>query len=67
LKQEFVYLAVVVDRFSRKVVGWAMGRTLTAPLPLSALEKALEGQQPGPGLVHHSDDIGGWHDPEERK
>jgi transposase InsO family protein len=55
LKLEFVYLAVVLDKFSRKVVGWNLARTLTARLPLAALEMALEGRTPGAGLVHHSD------------
>jgi putative transposase len=55
LKREFVYLAVVLDRFSRRVVGWALGRTLTSRLPLAALSRALEERRPGPGLVHHSD------------
>jgi putative transposase len=55
LKREFVYLAVVLDRFSRKVVGWNLDRTLTARLPLAVLEKALEERRPEPGLVHHSD------------
>jgi transposase InsO family protein len=55
LKREFVYLAVVLDGFSRRVVGWALGRTLTARLPLAALRNALTERRPGPGLVHHSD------------
>jgi transposase InsO family protein len=55
LKREFVYLAVVLNRFSRKVVGWALDRTLTWRLSLAALTKALEERKPGPGLVHHSD------------
>lgn len=55
LKREFVYLAVVLDRFSRKVVGWNLDRTLTARLPLAALERALAERKPEPGLVHHSD------------
>jgi transposase InsO family protein len=55
LKREFVYLAVVLDRFSRRVVGWALDRTLTSRLPLGALNQALEKRRPGPGLVHHSD------------
>jgi putative transposase len=55
LKREFVYLAVLLDKFSRKVVGWNVDRTLTARLPLAALEMALEGRSPRPGLVHHSD------------
>ena len=55
LKTEFVYLAVILDRFSRKVVGWALERTMTTRLTRSALEKAITDRQPPPGLVHHSD------------
>jgi hypothetical protein len=55
LKKEFVYLAVVLDAFSRKVVGWALDRTLAARLPIAALEQAVAQRQPPPGLVHHSD------------
>jgi transposase InsO family protein len=55
LKAEFVYLAVVIDAFSRKVVGWALDRTLQARLPLGALRQAISSRQPPPGLVHHSD------------
>ena len=55
LKAEFVYLAVVIDRFSRRVVGWALDRSLAARLPLAALQQAIAGRQPRPGLVHHSD------------
>ena len=55
LEGEFVYLAVILDAFSRRVVGWELGRTLTARLPVAALEKAIAERQPAPGLVHHSD------------
>ena len=55
LNWEFVYLAVVLDRFSRRVVGWALDRTLSSRLPLAALANALQDRRPGPGLVHHSD------------
>ena len=55
LRQEFVYLAVVLDVFSRKVVGWALDRNLTARLALGALQRAITVRQPAPGLVHHSD------------
>jgi transposase InsO family protein len=55
LRTEFVYLAVVLDAFSRRVIGWALGRTLEAELALSALRMALTQRQPAPGLVHHSD------------
>jgi putative transposase len=55
LGREFVYLAVVLDVFSRKVVGWSLGRSLHSTLPLAALDQALEGRKPQRGLVHHSD------------
>src|SRR4029077_1069099 len=55
LKKEFVYLAVLLDAFSRKVVGWALDRTLASRLPIAALEQAITQRQPRPGLVHHSD------------
>ena len=55
LGREFVYLAVVLDVFSRRVVGWALRRNLQTSLPLAALEQAILQRKPGPGLVHHSD------------
>jgi transposase InsO family protein len=55
LGAEFVYLAVVLDAFSRRVIGWALGRSLAATLPLTALDRAIAGRSPVPGLVHHSD------------
>jgi transposase InsO family protein len=55
LRAEFVYLAVVLDAFSRRVIGWALGRTLEAELAVSALRMALLDREPPPGLVHHSD------------
>jgi putative transposase len=55
LETEFVYLAVVLDAFSRRVIGWALDRTLEANLALAALSMALEQRRPAPGLVHHSD------------
>lgn len=55
LRGEFVYLALVLDAFSRRVVGWALERNLTARLPLLALERAITARQPAAGLVHHSD------------
>lgn len=55
LRMEFIYLAVVLDAFSRRVVGWALGRTLEAELALTALRMALAQRQPAPGFVHHSD------------
>jgi len=55
LKREFAYLAVILDSFSRKVVGWELDRTLATRLPLAALKRAIEVRQPLSGLVHHSD------------
>ncbi len=55
LGQEFVYLATVMDAFSRRVVGWCLGRSLEAELALTALEHALQTRQPPPGWIHHSD------------
>ena len=55
LEMEFVYLAVVLDAFSRRVIGWALDRTLEASLAMAALQMAIEGRSPAPGLVHHSD------------
>ena len=55
LRTEFVYLAVLLDAFSRRVIGWALGRTLEAELALTALRMAVVARQAAPGLVHHSD------------
>ena len=55
LKAEFVYLAVILDGFSRKVAGWALERTLASRLTIGALEQAIERRRPEPGLVHHLD------------
>jgi putative transposase len=55
LASEFVYFAVVLDAFSRRAIGWSVGPTLHATLPLAALERAIARRTPGPGVVHHSD------------
>jgi putative transposase len=55
LLTEFVYLAVILDAFSRRVIGWALDRMLEDTLTLRALRMALERRRPVPGLVHHSD------------
>jgi putative transposase len=55
LRTEFVYLAVVLDAYSRRVIGWALGRRLEAGLAVSALTMALRQRRPAHGLVHHSD------------
>ena len=56
LREEFVYLAIVLDAFSRRVIGWALADHLEASLAVAALEMAIEQRQPQPGsLIHHSD------------
>lgn len=54
-REGWVYLAVVLDLASRRVVGWATRDTLAAELALDALQMALDQRRPAPGLVHHSD------------
>jgi putative transposase len=51
----FVYLAVILDAWSRRVVGWAVSRRIDAELALAALEAAIATRDPPPGCVHHSD------------
>lgn len=51
----FVYLAVILDLFSRKVIGWAIGRSLHKELCIEALKMALETRDPAHGCIHHSD------------
>lgn len=55
LELEFVYLAVILDVFSRRVIGWALDRTLEDELTIAALQMAFDNRSPAPGLVHHSD------------
>jgi putative transposase len=51
----WLYLAVVLDMFSRRVVGWAMSETMPQELTMTALQMAITNRRPAPGLVHHSD------------
>src|SRR3954468_19063520 len=53
--QGWLYLATVMDLYSRRIVGWAMEDHLRADLPLAALRMAIGVQRPGAGLIHHSD------------
>jgi putative transposase len=55
LETEFVYLAVVLDAYSRRVIGWALDRNLEDDLAIAALEMALRRRRPAPGFTHHSD------------
>jgi transposase InsO family protein len=54
-RQGWLYLAVVMDLYSRRIVGWSMGRRMDRRLVLAALRMALEARQPAAGLIHHSD------------
>lgn len=51
----WLYLAVLLDLFSRRVVGWAMDKHMTRHLPLRALQMAIQQRRPTPGLIHHTD------------
>ena len=51
----WLYLAVVLDLYSRRIVGWAMSDSLHRQLVIDALQMAITTRQPSPGLVHHSD------------
>lgn len=55
LREAFIYLAVVLDAFSRKVLGWELDETLETRLPLAALDRALANRVIPAGIVHHSD------------
>jgi transposase InsO family protein len=56
LAEEFAFLAVVLDAFSRRVIGWALDRHLRATLAIEALEMVIAARRPAPGsLIHHSD------------
>ena len=55
LQREFIYLAVILDAFSRRCIGWALSRQLDARLPLQALQLALQTRTIQPPLMHHSD------------
>lgn len=55
LRSEFVFLAVILDAYSRRVIGWELSNSLAAELTLGALRMALKGRRFAPGLVHHSD------------
>jgi transposase InsO family protein len=54
-REGWLYLAVILDLFSRRVVGWSMSRRITSQLTLEALSVALWSRKPSPGLLHHSD------------
>jgi putative transposase len=51
----FIFVAIILDLFSRKVVGWAISRRINAELAVNALNMAIQNRKPGPGCIHHSD------------
>ena len=55
LQREFIYVAVILDVYSRRVVGWAISRRLDSTIAQHALAQAIRTRKPSPGLVHHSD------------
>lgn len=55
IENGFVYLAVILDLFSRKVIGWGISKRIDAKLALSALTMAIARRKPEPGVIHHSD------------
>jgi len=55
LQREFIYLAVILDAYSRRCIGWALSRTIDARLTITALKQALQQRVIQPGLIHHSD------------
>jgi putative transposase len=55
IRKGFVFLAAILDRYSRRVIGWAISKRIDAELCVAALQTALEQRQPPPGCIHHSD------------
>lgn len=55
LQSQFAYLALLMDLYSRKIVGWALDLTMAESLVLSTLQQAIRQRQPAPGLIHHTD------------
>jgi transposase InsO family protein len=55
LRETFLYLAIVLDAYSRRVIGWELGEDLSADLALGALNRALADRPVAPGIMHHSD------------
>jgi putative transposase len=55
LPNTFAYLAMLMDLFSRKIIGWSLEMSMTEPLVMAALRQAIQARQPSPGLIHHTD------------
>ena len=54
-QEGWLYLAAVLDLYTRRIVGWAMAKRMTGDLTIAALNMAIRQHRPGPGLIHHSD------------
>jgi transposase InsO family protein len=54
-QEGWLYLAAILDLYSRLIVGWAMSHRMTSALTIDALKMAIQQRKPGPGLIHHSD------------
>lgn len=67
VQNKFAYLAVLMDLFSRKIVGWSLDLNMEAPLVITALKQAIKQRQPAPGLIHHTDRGGQYAAKEYRK
>lgn len=67
LRSKFAYLAMLMDLFSRRIVGWSLDLTMEASLVLAALRQAIRSRQPPPGLVHHTDRGGQYRAKEYRE
>ena len=60
LPTRFVYFAVILDAWSRRIVGYAIGRSIDARLTAAALRAAIDRRKPPPGCIHHSDSKSVW-------
>lgn len=67
LQNQFAYLALLMDLFSRKIIGWSLNLNMEAALVVSALKAAIKERQPNPGLIHHTDRGGQYAAKEYRK
>jgi len=67
LPKQFAYLAILMDLFSRNIVGWSLDLNMEAPLVISVLKSAIKQRQPPPGLIHHTDRGGQYAATEYRK
>ena len=67
LPKQFAFLAILMDLYSRKIVGWSLNVNMKASLVIKTLKQAIAGRQPTPGLIHHTDRGGQYAAQEYRK